>query len=71
MAVLNACEIIKQRLDNFHAGLEAGELKTNLDNLRDSVQSAEVVYEEYFKAVVNAVRCRFAQRQCCSICIPI
>jgi len=59
MAVLQACETIKERLSKFHAGLaEAApgsadaELKTKLDALQSDTS---VSNDAYFKAVVHAV----------------
>lgn len=64
MAVLQACETIKERLEKFHQSLsEASEgspdaaLREKLDGLRDAAQErADLRNDDYFKAVVNAVR---------------
>lgn len=71
MAVLEACETIKERLHKFHESLaEAREgsqdakLKKKLDILRDAVTPGETSKDEYFKAVVHAVRVASAL-SCC------
>ena len=67
MAVLQACETIKERLEKFHQSLsEAPEgssdavLREKLDGLRTAAQErGDLRNDDYFKAVVNAVRSQF------------